>query len=139
MRVQFGKPIGSFQAIKQIVADMLCRAEQSAALAWDAARSVGAGAEHHLAAAVAAAGALDAAVENAKDAIQVLGGIGFTFEHDAHLYLRRATTLRLLLGDTPDGALALRNSHSPASAVDSTTRWTATTPPPPPRPSGSPR
>ncbi|MEC4612322.1 acyl-CoA dehydrogenase [Tsukamurella tyrosinosolvens] len=101
VRVQFGKPIGSFQAIKQIVADMLCRAEQSAALAWDAARSVGAGAEHHLAAAVAAAGALDAAVENAKDAIQVLGGIGFTFEHDAHLYLRRATTLRLLLGDTP--------------------------------------
>lgn len=101
VRVQFGKPIGSFQAIKQIVADMLCRSEQSAALAWDAARSVGAGPEHHLAAAVAAAGALDAAVENAKDAIQVLGGIGFTFEHDAHLYLRRATALRLLLGDTP--------------------------------------
>lgn len=100
VRVQFGKPIGSFQAIKQIVADMLCRSEQSAALAWDAARSVGAGPEHHLAAAVAAAGALDAAVENAKDAIQVLGGIGFTFEHDAHLYLRRATALRLLLGDT---------------------------------------
>ncbi len=99
VRVQFGRPIGSFQAIKQIVADMLCRSEQSAALAWDAARSVGAGAEHHLAAAVAAAGALDAAVQNAKDAIQVLGGIGFTFEHDAHLYLRRATALRLLLGE----------------------------------------
>lgn len=100
VRVQFGKPIGSFQAIKQIAADMLCRAEQSAALAWDATRSIGAGPEHRLAAAVAAAGALDAAVENAKDAIQVLGGIGFTFEHDAHLYLRRATSLRLLLGDT---------------------------------------
>lgn len=101
VRVQFGKPIGAFQAIKQIIADMLCRAEQSAALAWDATRSLGAGPEHRLAAAVAAAGALDAAVENAKDAIQVLGGIGFTFEHDAHLYLRRATALRLVLGDTP--------------------------------------
>ncbi|KXO98475.1 acyl-CoA dehydrogenase [Tsukamurella pseudospumae] len=101
VRVQFGKPIGSFQAIKQIAADMLCRSEQSAALAWDAARSLGAGPEHLLAAAVAAAGALDAAVENAKDAIQVLGGIGFTFEHDAHLYLRRATALRALLGDSP--------------------------------------
>ncbi|WP_248492311.1 acyl-CoA dehydrogenase [Tsukamurella sp. PLM1] len=100
VRVQFGKPIGAFQAVKQIVAEMLCRAEQSAALAWDAARSFGAGPEHRLSAAVAAAGALDAAVDNAKDAIQVLGGIGFTFEHDAHLYLRRATALRQLLGGT---------------------------------------
>ncbi|GAA1082731.1 acyl-CoA dehydrogenase [Tsukamurella strandjordii] len=100
VRVQFGKPIGSFQAIKQIAADMLCRAEQAAALAWDAARSAGTGAEHELAAAVAAAGAVDAAVANAKDAIQVLGGIGFTWEHDAHLYLRRAVALRQLLGGT---------------------------------------
>ncbi|MEW1740745.1 acyl-CoA dehydrogenase family protein, partial [Nocardia beijingensis] len=51
-----------------------------------------------IAAAIAAAIALDAAVETAKDCIQVLGGIGFTWEHDAHLYLRRATALRQLLG-----------------------------------------
>ncbi|ADG80375.1 Acyl-CoA dehydrogenase domain protein OS=Tsukamurella paurometabola (strain ATCC 8368 / DSM/ CCUG 35730 / CIP 100753 / JCM 10117 / KCTC 9821 / NBRC 16120/ NCIMB 702349 / NCTC 13040) OX=521096 GN=Tpau_3797 PE=3 SV=1 [Tsukamurella paurometabola] len=100
VRVQFGKPIGSFQAIKQIAADMLCRSEQAAALAWDAARSAGGGEEHRLAAAVGAAGALEAAVANAKDVIQVLGGIGFTWEHDAHLYLRRALALRQLAGGT---------------------------------------
>ncbi|NUS43196.1 MAG: acyl-CoA dehydrogenase, partial [Mycobacteriaceae bacterium] len=54
--------------------------------------------QHRFAAAVAAAGALDAAVDNAKDCIQVLGGIGFTFEHDTHLYFRRAVALRQLLG-----------------------------------------
>jgi alkylation response protein AidB-like acyl-CoA dehydrogenase len=53
---------------------------------------------HPLAAAAAAALALDDAVDNAKDCIQVLGGIGFTWEHDAHLYLRRAVALRQLLG-----------------------------------------
>ncbi|HVV10151.1 acyl-CoA dehydrogenase [Amycolatopsis sp.] len=94
VREQFGAPIGSFQAIKHICAEMLCRAEKASALAWDAARAPG----HPLAAAVAAAGALDAAVDNAKDCIQVLGGIGYTWEHDAHLYLRRAVSLRQLLG-----------------------------------------
>ncbi len=68
-------------------------------LAWDAARAADeAPDEHPLAAAAAAALALDAAVDNAKDCIQVLGGIGFTWEHDAHLYLRRALALRQLLG-----------------------------------------
>src|SRR6266571_1449100 len=79
-RYQFGRPIGSFQAIKHLCAEMLCRTERAAALAWDAAR------------------ALDDAVDNAKDCIQVLGGLGFTWEHDAHLYLRRAMALRQLLG-----------------------------------------
>ncbi|GDY28980.1 acyl-CoA dehydrogenase [Gandjariella thermophila] len=99
VREQFGRPIGSFQAVKHLCAEMLCRVEQAAAVAWDAARSADeAPAEHPLAAAVAAAVALDAAVEVAKDCIQVLGGIGFTWEHDAHLYLRRALALRQLLG-----------------------------------------
>ncbi|MGE5133963.1 MAG: acyl-CoA dehydrogenase family protein [Gemmatimonadota bacterium] len=98
-RHQFGRPIGSFQAVKHLCAGMLCRAETAAALAWDAARAADeAPAEHPLAAAAAAALALDAAVDNAKDCIQVLGGIGFTWEHDAHLYLRRALALRQLLG-----------------------------------------
>ncbi|MFC4001042.1 acyl-CoA dehydrogenase family protein [Prauserella oleivorans] len=100
VREQFGRPIGSFQAVKHLCADMLCRAELAAALAWDAARAADDGDAGQLAvaAAVAAGGALDAAVDNAKDCIQVLGGIGFTWEHPAHRYLRRAVSLRQLLG-----------------------------------------
>jgi alkylation response protein AidB-like acyl-CoA dehydrogenase len=98
-RHQFGRPIGSFQAVKHLCAGMLCRAESATAAAWDAARAADeAPDEYPLAAAAAAALALDAAVDNAKDCIQVLGGIGFTWEHDAHLYLRRALALRQLLG-----------------------------------------
>ena len=98
-RRQFGRPIGSFQAVKHLCATMACRAERAAALAWDAARAADeAPDEHPFAAAAAAALALDDAVDNAKDCIQVLGGIGFTWEHDAHLYLRRALALRQLLG-----------------------------------------
>jgi hypothetical protein len=97
-RQQFGRPIGAFQAVKHLCAGLLCRAEQAAAVAWDAARAADdAPDELPLAAAAAAAIALDAAVDNAKDCIQVLGGIGFTWEHDAHLYLRRALALRQLL------------------------------------------
>ena len=100
-RHQFGQPIGSFQAIKHLCAAMLGRAEQAAAIAADVATAADqAPDELPLAAAAAAALALDAAVDNAKDAIQVLGGIGFTWEHDAHLYLRRALALRHLLGGT---------------------------------------
>jgi alkylation response protein AidB-like acyl-CoA dehydrogenase len=94
VREQFDRPIGSFQAVKHLCADMLCRAEQAAALAWDAARSGAA----PLSVAAACALALDAAVDNAKDCIQVLGGIGFTWEHDAHLFLRRAIATRALAG-----------------------------------------
>ncbi|PXX67041.1 alkylation response protein AidB-like acyl-CoA dehydrogenase [Nocardia tenerifensis] len=99
VREQFGRKIGSFQAVKHICAWMLCRTELIRAVAADAAAAVDeGGAELPVAAAIAAAIALDAAVETAKDCVQVLGGIGFTWEHDAHLYLRRATALRQLLG-----------------------------------------
>ncbi|MFC6010042.1 acyl-CoA dehydrogenase [Nocardia lasii] len=102
VREQFGKPIGSFQAIKHLCAWMLCRTELIRAVAADAAAALDeGGAELPIAAAVAAAVALDAAVDTAKDAIQVLGGIGFTWEHDAHFYLRRASSLRQLLGGSP--------------------------------------
>ncbi|MGK3203919.1 acyl-CoA dehydrogenase family protein [Amycolatopsis sp. MEPSY49] len=93
VREQFGQAIGGFQAIKHLCAEMLCRAEAAEALAWEAASG-----RHPLSVASAAAVALDAAVANAKDCIQVLGGIGFTWEHDAHLYLRRAVALRQWLG-----------------------------------------
>jgi alkylation response protein AidB-like acyl-CoA dehydrogenase len=99
VRHQFGRPIGSFQAVKHLCAGMLCRAESAAAVAWDAmCAHDDAPAEFPLAAAAAAATALDAAVDNAKDCVQVLGGIGFTWEHDAHLYLRRALAIRQLAG-----------------------------------------
>ncbi|MFQ6399020.1 acyl-CoA dehydrogenase [Nocardia sp. KC 131] len=99
VREQFGRRIGSFQAVKHICAWMLCRAELIRAVASDAAAAVDeGGAELPIASAIAAAISLDAAVETAKDCIQVLGGIGFTWEHDAHFYLRRAVALRQLLG-----------------------------------------
>ncbi|GAA3955690.1 acyl-CoA dehydrogenase [Gordonia caeni] len=111
VRTQFGVPIGSFQAIKHLCAEMLCRAEQLAAAAWDLAGAIdddraagGAGGRDQLQLCRLAAAALTAesSVDNAKDAIQVLGGIGFTFEHDAHLYLRSAMAARAVLrGGTP--------------------------------------
>ena len=81
---------------------MLARAELARAAVWDAARAardIGNG--DGLAIASAAALAFDAAFVNGKDCVQTLGGIGFTWEHDAHLYLRRAITLHQLVG-TPD-------------------------------------
>jgi alkylation response protein AidB-like acyl-CoA dehydrogenase len=99
VRRQFGRPIGAFQAVKHLCAGMLCRAERAAAVARDATVAHDrAPDEFPLAVAAAAAIALDAGVDNAKDCVQVLGGIGFTWEHDAHLYLRRAVALRQLLG-----------------------------------------
>ncbi|MEV0357284.1 acyl-CoA dehydrogenase family protein [Nocardia sp. NPDC050697] len=98
-RTQFGRQIGSFQAVKHICAWMLCRTELIRAVAADAAAAVDeGGAELPIAAAIAGAISLDAAVQTAKDCIQVLGGIGFTWEHDAHFYLRRALLLKQLLG-----------------------------------------
>ncbi|WP_330330164.1 acyl-CoA dehydrogenase family protein [Streptomyces sp. NBC_00536] len=99
VREQFGRPIGQFQGIKHLCADMLVRLEQARALAWDAAQAMDEDPDvRSLAAALAAGTALDAAYSCAKDCIQVLGGIGFTWEHDAHIYLRRALVARQLLG-----------------------------------------
>jgi alkylation response protein AidB-like acyl-CoA dehydrogenase len=98
VREQFGKPIGSFQAIKHLCAEMLCRSELATAVAWDAALALDDDTQRPIAAAVAGAVALDAAVDNAKDCIQILGGIGFTWEHDAHFYLRLAVSSRQLSG-----------------------------------------
>ena len=124
-RHQFARPIGSFQAVKHLCAGLLCRAERAAALAWDAARAADeAPQEHPLAAAAAAALALDAAVDNAKDCIQVLGGIGFTWEHDAHLYLRRALALRQLLG----GGAAWRERTAALALAGSRRRLALTAP-----------
>jgi alkylation response protein AidB-like acyl-CoA dehydrogenase len=99
IRHQFGRPIGQFQAVKHRCARMLVAAEQAAAVVWDAARALDGAdeADRDFAAAAAAALAFDAAISCAHECIQILGGIGYTWEHDAHLYYRRAMTLRALL------------------------------------------
>ncbi|MFG2073898.1 acyl-CoA dehydrogenase [Nonomuraea maritima] len=102
VRVQFGRPIGQFQGIKHKLSRMLVALEQARATVWDATRAEGK--ELQFAAAVAGVMAPDAAVQCAKDAIQTFGGIGYTFEHDAHLYFRRALTLRALLGSSAEWA-----------------------------------
>ncbi|MGW9266243.1 acyl-CoA dehydrogenase family protein [Gordonia terrae] len=120
VRTQFGVPIGSFQAIKHICAEMLCRSERVTAVAWDVARAV----DDVLAAApgdelVSAREQLEISrlaadvvvgrdpVANTKDCVQVLGGIGFTFEHDAHLYLRAALAAQATLANASAHAAAL--------------------------------
>jgi alkylation response protein AidB-like acyl-CoA dehydrogenase len=102
VREQFGKPIGSFQAIKHICAEMLCRTEQAEVAASDAARAASDpdSEQFAIAAALAASVGIAAAKANVRDCIQVLGGIGCTWEHDAHLYLRRAHSIGRFLGGT---------------------------------------
>ena len=107
VREQFGQKIGAFQSIKHLCAEMLETAEAVTAAAWDVAsilpriqRSAyddGGDDQWAFAADVALVTCFDGAVDNAKACIQVLGGIGFTHEHDAHLYLRRAMSLRALV------------------------------------------
>jgi 3-oxochol-4-en-24-oyl-CoA dehydrogenase len=101
IRHQFGRPIGQFQGVKHRCARMLVAAEQAIAAVWDAARALDGGeAGSEFAAAAAAMLATEAAVSCTHDCIQVLGGIGYTWEHEAHLYYRRAMTLRALLSGT---------------------------------------
>jgi alkylation response protein AidB-like acyl-CoA dehydrogenase len=99
-RIQFGKPIGTFQAVKHRAADTAVRAEmawsQVAVAALHRAAADPHAAFHASAAKVVAA---DAAVRNGRDTIQNHGGIGFTDEHDAHLFLKRGHVLDHVLGD----------------------------------------
>ncbi len=95
-REQFGRPIGSFQAVKHHCADMLVDTELAVAVTWDAARADGPEAE--LAVTMAAGCVLPAYQRVALQNVQVHGGIGYTWEHDAHLYVRRATLLQTFAG-----------------------------------------
>ncbi|GAA0337195.1 acyl-CoA dehydrogenase [Actinoallomurus spadix] len=101
-REQFGGPIGRFQGVKHKCARMLIELERARAAVWDAAQAVVAGDQVPYATGVAAVVAPDAAVTCAQDCIQVHGGIGYTYEHDAHLYYRRALTIRAVLGRAAD-------------------------------------
>ncbi|MFD7205479.1 acyl-CoA dehydrogenase family protein [Streptomyces sp. NPDC059893] len=99
VRVQFERPIGSFQAVKHKCADLLVAVE-AARSAADHAASTGAEASADLptAAALAAAWCARTYTQAAKENIQLHGGIGYTWEHDAHLHLRRAKSSEQLLG-----------------------------------------
>jgi len=108
VREQFGAKIGSFQAIKHLCAQMLETTSSIEAVAWDVASvAFGHDSQWGFACDVAATVAFDGAVRVAQDCIQVLGGIGYTFEHDAHLYLRRAHSLRALVGSSDAAAARL--------------------------------
>jgi len=90
-REQFGRPLGSFQALRHRVADLTVLVEGAASSAWYAA-------DHLDAAPLAKAVAADAFVTVAGECLQLFGGIGMTWEHDAHLYFKRAWTTSLRHG-----------------------------------------
>jgi alkylation response protein AidB-like acyl-CoA dehydrogenase len=100
VRIQFGRPIGSFQAIKHKCADMLLEVESAKSAAyyagWAAAEDND---ELPVVASLAKAYCSDAYFHAAAENIQIHGGIGFTWEHDAHLYFKRAKSSEILLGD----------------------------------------
>jgi alkylation response protein AidB-like acyl-CoA dehydrogenase len=100
-RIQFGKPIGTFQAVKHRCADTAVRSEAAwAQTAVAAIRLADAGAEEaELEVAAAKIVASDAAIRNSRDNIQNHGGIGYTFENDAHLYLKRSHIIASTFGD----------------------------------------
>jgi alkylation response protein AidB-like acyl-CoA dehydrogenase len=99
LRVQYGRPIGSFQALKHRFVDLLLEIETAKSAVYYAAAAAAEGdPELPLVASMAKASASDALVHAASELIQFHGGIGFTWEHDAHLYFRRAKTTEQFLG-----------------------------------------
>ena len=102
-RRQFNRPIGSFQAVQHLCADMLRAVELARAGAYYACWAADAAdpAERHRAATIAQAFAADELYTVGASLIQVHGGIGFTWEHDAHLYYKRLLTLKELAGGSP--------------------------------------
>jgi len=100
LRTQFGRPIGSFQAVKHKLADVLLEVEAARAAAWYGLWAADARPDElPVVASIAKATCSTAAYLATAENIQVHGGIGYTWEHPAHLYFRRATTSRMWLGD----------------------------------------
>lgn len=98
-REQFGRPVGSFQAVQHKAAMMLVRSEIATAAAWDAARSGDhTDAQKRLVTAQSVVGGLASALDNALECVSLLGGIGFTWEHDAHLCWRRTISALAVAG-----------------------------------------
>jgi alkylation response protein AidB-like acyl-CoA dehydrogenase len=122
-RVAFGRPIGSFQAIKHMCVDMFVATEQLRSLVWFAAWAADTNSDELATASSAVrAFAADSLELCSASTIQVHGGIGFTWEHDAHLYWRRGKVDRLLYGDAAEhrdavAKLALQSVRKPEPAL----------------------
>lgn len=100
MRIQFGRPIAAFQSMKHKQADMLLEVELAKSAAYYAAAALDDGdADAPAVASLAKAGASDAYLQTAIHAIQVHGGIGFTWDHDTHLWFKRAKSSEVMFGD----------------------------------------
>ncbi len=106
-RRQFGRPVGAFQGVKHRLADMAVRHEMARSAAFWAAWQEPGSPDREFGALVARSYCSDALLQTAKDTIQLHGGIGFTWEHDAHLFLRRARLDATLLGGTAEARAAL--------------------------------
>ena len=114
-RIQFGRPIGGFQAIKHMAADLLLESESAISAARNAAQKLEDGApDADAAVALAASACADAFVSIAATSIQMHGGIAFTWDHPAHLYLKRARSGATLFG----GSNAHRERYLKALEVD---------------------
>jgi alkylation response protein AidB-like acyl-CoA dehydrogenase len=123
VRFQFGRPIGSFQALKHRCADLLVELELARAATHHAARCLDAGEGEPWAASMAKAMAADVYMHAAREAIQLRGGIGFTWEDDTHLWFKRAKSSEVFLGGP---ALHRERMMSMLEAQASTARATAT-------------
>ena len=99
-REQFGRPIGAFQAVQHRLVDMVIRTQRAAAAVDYAAASIDADApDAKYAAHVAKATSGEAVIACARDALQIHGAVGFTWENDVHLHLRRGYMSEALFGD----------------------------------------
>lgn len=114
VREQFGRPIGTFQALQHKAARLFIDSELTAAAAWDAVRGADqADVQHHIAA-TGAAIAVGRLPELVVDALTMFGAIGYTWEHDLHLYWKRAISLAAATGAAADWARALGDPDLPA-------------------------
>lgn len=112
-RRQFGRPVGMFQGVKHRLADMAVRLEMARSAAYWAAWQDRGSPDEMLGAAVAGSYCSEALMQTAKDTIQLHGGIGFTWEHDAHLFLRRARADCTLAGSPAAHRAALGELVAP--------------------------
>ena len=118
LRVQFGRPIGSFQAIKHKCADMLLEVESAKSAAYYAAWAIADGTDEvPVVVPLAKAYCSDAFASAAAENIQIHGGIGFTWEHDAHLYYRRAKSSEAFLGSATEHRDALAQALLESESV----------------------
>ncbi len=125
-REQFGRPIGSFQSLKHRMADMLVDVETSRSVSWAAAWSASVHAPDLAEkAALAKAWCSEALTRVAEEMVQLHGGIAITWEHDAHLYLKRAHALAHLFGSPTEHVRALHPHYLPTGQGPSGRSWSS--------------